>query len=510
VLALLLLVLATAPETSGPTPVPVPLYGLMSTRDVRLYVLADGGSDLNTCTATAPCQTLQRAVNLLPKGVRHAETVHAYCGTYTCAKVSGFVGVLGYSPDGGLTIEGELATATWDGGAGSSMTGTALFGTAGSTSTFGTIVTSNLYDVNALVGHYIAITGGYGNGLIRPISSNDAGTITVVGTWNVDAGSTYAIQDPCSFVSSPPSDPNCAQPSTGAAAANATATWGFYFTNNSLQNGTSVIELRNWGNVNDAGFLGSFIGVADDSSYNFDQLMTPLWSTTQGSGISICNNGQCTARLAVRNGVQAQNNSAAPELLRIQGGAPNVTILNGLAYNTNGSASLMLTFAGSPTFNIQSSEVNGVGSAGAVGIPNGYGTISSSRFDCVVGGAASNVAIVSGSQSRQISMSTTKPLPQESASVGVSTTDIGTHCGYGILTIGPAARSFVNGLTGNGTTACMVAAWGGRTLQNGSNTCTGTTSAWNLDNGNVTGQFSDLTAGSCATTLTYGSSVCNQ
>lgn len=491
---------------------------MMSTQDVRLYVDPVLGSDANVCTATgaAACLTLQGAIDKLPKGVRHSETVHATCGTYTCGFVSGFVGILGTSLDSGVTIEGELATATWDGGAGSTMSGTALAGLAGGpvgiSATFGSLVTSNLYDVNALQGHYIVITGGYGNGLIRPISSNDAGVITVVGTWNIDAGSTYVIQDPCSFVSAPA--PTCALPSTGAATAATTTTWGFYFTNNEMNQGTQVMELRNWGFTNDSGFLGNFIGVSDNSTYDFDQVMTPAWQQTQGVNIHLCQSGQCTARLLLRNGVQmADRAGGVGELVRIAGGSPTFTMLNGYAHSTQAVASLMLTFAGSPVFTIQSSEVNGLGNAGGIGVPNGYGTVSSNRFDCIVGGSATNVGIVLGSQSRQIAISTAKPLPQNNVSMSITTNDIGTHCGYGMSVSGFGARAYVNGTTGNGTTACIDSSWGGQVLQNASNSCTGTPYDYELDNGTWFGRLSALPSAKCTIEdggrSEYGSKVCN-
>ncbi len=170
----------------------VPQYE--TTAAINLFV-DPTGSDANPCTASgaSACLTIQHAINLIPKLVRHPVTVNVATGNYAGFAIYNFV----FDPVSAATgayinVVGTAATATVATG---SATGTATSGTAGSGTTWGTLVDgAQTWTVNDLKGKFIRITGGTGSGQFFPIVSNTATAITVAGTWTAPTGtSTYTV-----------------------------------------------------------------------------------------------------------------------------------------------------------------------------------------------------------------------------------------------------------------------------------------------------------------------------
>lgn len=166
---------------------------------LNLYVETTG-NDANFCTdVSAPCLTIQGAVDKVPKLIRHPVIIAVGQGTFGAgAYISAFLidkaadpSVGAYMQVFGTLINGTPATGP--------ATGTATSGTAGTTDsvTWGTLtLTGAGWTVNDLRGKLLEITGGTGSGQIRSVYANTADTITVAGDWTAPTGtSTFAIRD---------------------------------------------------------------------------------------------------------------------------------------------------------------------------------------------------------------------------------------------------------------------------------------------------------------------------
>lgn len=172
-------------------------FPMNTTGPVTLFV-DQAGSDSNTCLApgAAACRTDQGALNKLPKILYDPVTIwHPDGGgNYGCFVVSGFQASNRAEADAGSTggyilmhapqsVSTTLATG--------SATGTSTSGTAGSGTTFGTLVdTTQAWTVNDLQGRF-AMHGTQ----FLPIVSNTATSLTVAGTWTAPTTTAYEIQD---------------------------------------------------------------------------------------------------------------------------------------------------------------------------------------------------------------------------------------------------------------------------------------------------------------------------
>lgn len=166
-------------------------YGAMT-----LYV-DPTGSDANSCigSGAAACATLQGAFNKIPKLVRHTVAVNVAAGSYTGVQVYDFqFAPLNPTTGAYINVVGTYVNATLGSG---TPTGTTTSATGSIASAFGTLTdTAQAWTVNGLNGYLLEITSGTQSGVVRPIISNTATTVTVAGSFTAPAaGSTYAIQN---------------------------------------------------------------------------------------------------------------------------------------------------------------------------------------------------------------------------------------------------------------------------------------------------------------------------
>ncbi len=164
---------------------------------VTFAVSGINGNDANPCTVDAPCATIQRGLNVVPKTL-YAPTVlvidgGAYVGGYVENFING-VGPTSATDGGWFIIRGTQAIAAVDGG---TSTGTSTASAQGSNATFGTLTDSNqAWVTNELMGRFIAITSGTQAGIIKPIVRNTGTVITIAGPWTTAPanGSAYEIR----------------------------------------------------------------------------------------------------------------------------------------------------------------------------------------------------------------------------------------------------------------------------------------------------------------------------
>jgi hypothetical protein len=191
-----------------------------TTGPVTLYVDPNGSDAFDCSSADAGCATIQGAWSKLPSELRHVATINLAAGTFSGAYLAGVRrGVPASAANGAyIRITGTLANSTLATG---TATGSATSVTAPTTSpvVWGTLNdTGQSWTVNDLRGRLLVITSGAGAGVILPIVSNTATTVTVpAASFTFTAGSGYAIQDSASIISTNVSLPASA---TGAASAN--------------------------------------------------------------------------------------------------------------------------------------------------------------------------------------------------------------------------------------------------------------------------------------------------
>lgn len=147
-----------------------------------LYVDATLGSDNNDCLAAGAgaCETIQSAIDRVPKFVNHNVSIFANTGAYTTAYVSGFT----IRNNATFFIRGVLINST-----------TLATGTATGTATGGTTTTcidaAQTWTNNDVIGHLVYVNGQY-----RVVYDNDGTTLyfrdPLSGTCN---GQAYEIKD---------------------------------------------------------------------------------------------------------------------------------------------------------------------------------------------------------------------------------------------------------------------------------------------------------------------------
>lgn len=458
----------------------IPAYETSGTGAVTYFVDGTNGSDTNSCTAsgTSACATIQGAVNKIPKLLRDLVTVSIAAGSYKGFYVSGFEFDPGLQQNnGGLFFNGVLANSTLATG---SATGTATGGTAGSGSTFGTLTdAAQTWTVNDLVGRFVVITGGTGNGQIFVIDSNTATALTVEGTWTAPNGtSTYAIQDAAAIINTaivaPPS------PATAASG----ALFAVYVSDNVLNYRTKALTFQNIRTTTTRGFV-----IADASSVLLNQVQIPNTNNNVNLGSF---DGKQPSNFFLQ--ASALNGGGAACITQASYG--NVTVSNSLLNNCNNGVTSL------GTITLTASDVKAAVNVGLSG--TGYSTISVSGSNISCNGvnatAISNVA------------STPQTSPQAPTQVSsVSTTAIGSGCTFAISMIGPGAVASVSSLTGGpASTAALDARLGGMIQYTAATTVTGTSQDIEVEGGAVTAALGDVTSGQCLTSLSYISRVCKQ
>ncbi len=159
---------------------------------VEYCVSASTGSDNNSCTCAAPCATIQRAVNAVPKGLLTKTIITIDGGAYTGAYVENFYsGVGSTSPtDGGwLLIRGVFGEAHLDGGL---TTGVISASSAGSGVTFGTFTVADAGWIPGDLRHKQVFIAGNK----RQIEDNTATVATISGTWTAPSvGATFEMKE---------------------------------------------------------------------------------------------------------------------------------------------------------------------------------------------------------------------------------------------------------------------------------------------------------------------------
>ncbi len=167
------------------------------------------GSDANACTAvgTAACLTINGALAKLPRFINHNVVVNVAAGTYAPFTVSEFIIAGGVS----LTITGA-AMADLPSVPSGSVTGTLTGYTVGTFPARTALTdTSQAWpatwspdDIMSMRGRFVTITGGAGVGQSRLIAQSSPTTLELLANFSPapTAGSTYAIQEPSTVVSS--------------------------------------------------------------------------------------------------------------------------------------------------------------------------------------------------------------------------------------------------------------------------------------------------------------------
>ena len=459
---------------------------------VQLYV-DPTGNDSNAClaTTTSACLTIQGALGKLPKNLRHKAVINVAAGSYAGFNVSGFVSDLTtQQATAGILIDGTMVNSTPSTG---TATGTATAGAGGANETFGTVTDSTQnWVTNDLRGRFIVLTGGTGVGQVKVISSNTATTITAVGLFSPApaGGTTYAIQDSASFISScqlfPPSASGT-QGSSNASVrtqANGTGTTvtlrGLAFTGacnfGIYQIGNETLILNRL-QFPSSGGTASHISL---SSGFFVDTIASTYASTSGSHIT--GGGLANVNASAAGGVGNTSASASAA----------GTIQNALF--VNGGAGVQTSFMQrSPTL-MSFNECANV-HLSCFSTMNAI-NFSGNRVNCDADPAS--VGILSSGASGQ-----------PSGVVGIQHDTI-SNCGTAIQLngIGYAPSVFVVTAVTGITTAIDVRNGGLLTLAGG-NVFTASGNEISLDNGGVVAPLSSIPiSGNCLTSLGYGSRVC--
>lgn len=206
ILSVMLLSLAAMPaQALTPLPPPPPVTPAAMT----LYVDCSAGNDRNVdCTAALPCRTIQHALARVPPKVTHAVTINVAAGTCSPTNPANYVP---NGPEIGahatIDVEGYLIDRTIDDAAGIIIRGTtsavlpaaavtvstpdAVYGTqtvtvpapaggwraAGVSTSYLNGGDGGLLD-NGLTGLMLQVNSGTASGLVVPVISNTANTIT--------------------------------------------------------------------------------------------------------------------------------------------------------------------------------------------------------------------------------------------------------------------------------------------------------------------------------------------
>lgn len=457
----LLLILGLGQIAVTPAPIHNPVT-YTTAADV-LYV-DPTGSDTNACTQTGTqaCLTIQGAFNKSPQHLYHQLTINVAAGTYAGATISGFtIDPAVQKVTAGILLDGALANVTPTTG---TATGTASAGSAGSGSTFGTLTDgTKTWTVNdaALVGKFVIITGGTGNGQVRVVVSNTATVLTIAGTWTAPTGtSTYALQSPSVNITSAAAAIPAPLAGTGTVAS------GLQILNNSTD--ASMITIRN---VNIAVGTSRAVTCGQTGSVSFVQT-----TFTQGTGAGI------VATLSGSGKIYMTTSSYIGTGAGISTTSAAVSITTSMV-STSVSAIGLTRFSAADVSSTQLVGLNGV-----VATISSLANIATSRVDCL--SAALSTALSSGQQTAATS-NQSGSIITVGGNVGVTNCSVGLMAsGLSVISIAPAAV-----FSGNALTYGVNAVYGGHIiLPTATTTITGVTAEMSVDSGAAVGTFASLTA----------------
>lgn len=464
-----------------------------TTSNVALFV-DPTGSDSNDCASTGAgaCLTIQGAINKVPKILRHRATIVAATGSFAAFNVSGFTtDISTQQTTAGLLIDGTLTNSTVATG---TATGTATAGSAGSTDTFGTLTDSGqTWAVNDLRGRFLVLTGGTGIGQAKAITSNTATAITIVGLFSPApiAGTTYAIQDSTSLITTCGTMPPSATGTQLAADTYAIRTQGNASATTVTIRGFGISAACNKG-VNQGGLetlllnrlqFTTTAGSASRVAINGGAFIDTIISSYSGtSGTHITGGGSAASNTSVAGGLGSSNAI----------GAVRGTIQNSLFVNGAGGIAMPLqttaaTISENDFINLNSSCVSTTNAPNLVG----------NHFNCTA--AAGSVGLLVSGLVGQPASSVT---PQH---ITIS------NCQTAIQMSGPSM--YVLSMFAVTATATITT---GLDLRNGAlltvgagNSFTASGNEISLDNGAITSTFAAIpSSGNCVASLNYFTRVC--
>lgn len=173
---------------------------LYTTAPLTYYVETTGNDSNDGLSVGTAFATIQKAIDSVPKKVRHAVNINVGSGNFAGFMMNGYsIDYVDYTTASFIMMTGTMINATLATGA---ATGTVSSVTGGvfASGTYTTITdTTQSWTVNDLRGKHFVTTGGTGSGQSYPIVSNTATQVTLCVTTMTtvaDATTTYAIQEP--------------------------------------------------------------------------------------------------------------------------------------------------------------------------------------------------------------------------------------------------------------------------------------------------------------------------
>lgn len=266
---------------SNPDEFPFDLFGISVTTElVNWYVDAALGSDSGFGTLTSPFKTIQKAINSIPKKIRHPQIINIAAGTYEGFTINDFdVDYEDPAVGAFLLVKGVLINATLATGSATGTVTTAVQGN-GTTNTYAVINdTTQSWTVNNLKGKFIEITGGTGVGQVYPIGANTATQVTVVASFITtvpDATSTYAIRDGGTVINTIVQRAGSAPTNTPTASACA------YVSNNRTKSDSTLLLFQN---LKFAPPSNAAVRAAGNSALSFQNCIVSTTGSTTGMGV---------------------------------------------------------------------------------------------------------------------------------------------------------------------------------------------------------------------------------
>lgn len=176
-----------------------------TTANITYYVATTGDDTNDGLSVDKAFATIQKAIDSIPKRIRHLVTIRVAAGSYTGFGITGFV----MDPAPGVNVHGIMMLGTYTNATLTTGTATGTFtGTitgSAAAPTFSTLVDdTQTWTVDNLKGYLVEILTGTSAGSFVPIVSNTATTLTIASTSAVGSvGGTYAIRDWASIITSP-------------------------------------------------------------------------------------------------------------------------------------------------------------------------------------------------------------------------------------------------------------------------------------------------------------------
>lgn len=398
---------------------------------------ANGGSDSNPGTQALPFLTIQKAIDVLPKRIKHAVQINVGAGTFAGAMLEGFVFETLGTDATGLYITGTLGTSTLASGL---TTGTFASATAGTanTTTWGTATaTSAGWTVDDLRGRFVRIDSGTGAGQVRAIDSNTADTITVAGSWTAPTGATFTIVEPSTILNAA-SNAQIGTPSVHVQGCTGGAFAAFVPDRMAVH----LVNLRFTGG---RGLMFQSAGLrAEITNLAFDNTTEAVILAGEVGGRVEVND--CAFRAAATTQFQAQDGAGAlvQRCVFVGGASGFINTTSSLAKNSAGTTTdvRMSRFRAQTTIAVN----GGAGSTNVQGC----------KIDAVTPGSRVGVRCSPPGQMRIIN------------------SDI-SNCGTAVSMLEPLTYIECSGLTGTGNTTAISVAKGAALQVNSGSTITGTT-----------------------------------